>query len=472
MLAGATWLNAKAQLSYDYLLLSSNFYASSYLARAVRRDRVNLLHQLEAHATAKRTETAPFLVYHGKEWTYRQVYDTVLKYACWLRKSYGVKHGEIVAMDMMNSPRLVFFWLALWSLDACPAFINYNLVGESLIHCIKVSTARILLADEELGQKYSQEVTAAITSSDFRGGKGPLEVAFVSAAVEDEILALDGIQHPQPNVPANQMASLILTSGTSGLGPKPAIVTWQKYILGAAFASRALRLKQADRFYTCMPLYHASAQIIGLCTCLITGCAFILGHRFSTHTFWPDVRASHATIIQYVGETCRYLLSAPAQTDPATGENLDRKNDVRLAFGNGLRPDIWNRFKERFGIETIAEVYAATEAPSWTFNISSNDFSQGAVGRRGLLTALLFRSHVAIVEIDWATEQPLREPNGRCRPVRPNQPGEVLWRILTPDDLSSSFPGYFRNPRATEDKIIRNALRHGDVWFRSGDLIR
>lgn len=53
----------------------------------------------------------------------------------------------------------------------------------------------------------------------------------------------------------------------------------------------------------------------------------------------------------YVGETCRYLTVAPPETDPATGENLDRKHKVRVVMGNGLRADVWDKFKERFGID-------------------------------------------------------------------------------------------------------------------------
>jgi hypothetical protein len=42
---------------------------------------------------------------------------------------------------------------------------------------------------------------------------------------------------------------------------------------------------------------------------------------------------------------------APPEIDPATGENLDKKHCVRAAMGNGLRPDVWGRFKERFNID-------------------------------------------------------------------------------------------------------------------------
>lgn len=222
-----------------------------------------------------------------------------------------------------------------------------------------------------------------------------------------------------------------------------------------------------------MPLYHSSAALLGFCTCLIGGRTFVLGHKFSTKRFWPDVRASNATIIQYVGETCRYLLAAPPQKDPITGENLDRKHKVRIAFGNGLRPDVWDRFKDRFGIETIGEFYAATESPSACWNLSSNDFSFGAIGRNGLLSTLLMSPAVAIVEVDWETETPRRFPQNRnfCRCVPRGEPGELLIAI-DPRKIEQKFQGYFKNPEATAKKILRDVFVKGDAYFRTGDIVR
>jgi acyl-CoA synthetase (AMP-forming)/AMP-acid ligase II len=220
-----------------------------------------------------------------------------------------------------------------------------------------------------------------------------------------------------------------------------------------------------------MPLYHSSAALLGFCTCLCAGSTFVIGHRFSTRTFWPEVRASKATVIQYVGETCRYLLGAPSQIDPVSGENLDKVHHVRVAFGNGLRPDIWNRFKERFGIDTIAEFYAATESPSGCWNMSSNDFAMGAIGRNGMLISLLQRASFAIVELSWETEVPMRLPNGRCRRVPVDAPGELLYTIDA-RKIEKRFQGYFNNSQASEGKILRDVFKPGDAWFRTGDVIR
>lgn len=101
----------------------------------------------------------------------------------------------------------------------------------------------------------------------------------------------------------------------------------------------------------CMPLYHSAASCLAFCSALFTGATAALGRRFSTKTFWKEVRETKSTVIQYVGETCRYLTVAPPEIDPVTGENLDKKHCVRAAMGNGLRPDVWDRFKDRFGID-------------------------------------------------------------------------------------------------------------------------
>jgi len=170
-----------------------------------------------------------------------------------------------------------------------------------------------------------------------------------------------------------------------------------------------------------------------------------------------------------VGETCRYLLSAPPQIDPKTGENLDKKNKVRIAFGNGLRPDIWNRFKERFGIEAIAEFYAATEGSGAALNFSRNDFSKGAIGRSGAFSRLLFRG--CVVELDWETEEPWRDPKtGFCKVVETGKPGEMLYK-LDENDIEKGFQGYFNSKKSTEGKIMRNVLVKGDAYFRTGDVM-
>ena len=215
---------------------------------------------------------------------------------------------------------------------------------------------------------------------------------------------------------------------------------------------------------------------MAFCPAFILGYTLALGHRFSNKTFWPDVHASGATVIQYVGETCRYLLAAPPYLDPVTGENLDKANNVRIAFGNGLRPDVWERFRNRFDIPTIAEFYSATEGPGALWNLSRNTYSSGAIGRGGPLgrfLAKLLGRGLAIVKYDFEQDGPWRDPANHsfCVLADLNTPGELLYK-LDPADIEENYLGYFDNTKASTSKIMRDVFVEGDAWFRTGDTIR
>lgn len=250
--ASLAYLNARTQFSADYNLLSALIVSTVKESLSEKRDRVNLFYTLEQHATAKKTANSPSVVYEGRSWTYKEFYDTVLKYAAWLKQRYSIAPREIVAMDFMNSPHFLFVWLALWSLGAHPAFINYNLTGNPLLHCIRVSTARIIFVDAEVKSSFTSEVADAVASQDFRDGKGPVEVVFFDHDIEQQILSTEGHREPDSSrsgAVGHEMANLIYTSGTTGL-PKPAIVSWNKGLIGGGFVSRWLGMKRTDRFYT------------------------------------------------------------------------------------------------------------------------------------------------------------------------------------------------------------------------------
>lgn len=103
-----------------------------------------------------------------------------------------------------------------------------------------------------------------------------------------------------------------------------------------------------------MPLYHSTAALLAIGTSWNSGATVIIGRKFSATKFWDDCRRGNANTIQYVGECLRFLLSTP----PASN---DKDHNVRLAYGNGARPDVWNKFRNRFGVTIISEFFASTE---------------------------------------------------------------------------------------------------------------
>jgi acyl-CoA synthetase (AMP-forming)/AMP-acid ligase II len=503
--AGLAYFDGRHALSHDLPVVASLISSTIAGINSERKSTLSLFYTLEAHARSSNRHR-PFIIHHGETWSYAESYDTVLKYGTWLTNK-GVKNGDVVALDFVNSEVFIWCWFALWSLGATPAFLNTSLKGEGLVHCVRTSGARLVLVDG-FGKDYFQEevmeehgfsamptdkglpegtqasygfetdttqiprsirnrtrTSSSVTSS----GPSKLEIIFFDKRLETYILSLPSTRQPNSvrGTPKRQdMAMLIFTSGTTGL-PKPAIMSWHKANMGAKFTAKWMGVKNTDIMYTAMPLYHGSASVLGVGTMLMAGGAICLSQKFSHKTFWPEVRASKSTLVQYVGETCRYLLTAPPSPQ-------DKQHHVRAAFGNGLRPDVWQPFKDRFGIQTIFEFYSATEAPAALFNHSSNAFSAGAFARQGSLGSLIMRG-VGIFTIRMSPTsplEPLRDPaTGLCVPTASDEPGELVFK-LDAQNIKSKFQGYYGNEKATSSKILRNVRKKGDAYFRSGDLVR
>jgi fatty-acyl-CoA synthase len=166
------------------------------------------------------------------------------------------------------------------------------------------------------------------------------------------------------------------------------------------------------------------------------------------------------TLIQYIGELCRYLLNTPPSAD-------DNAHRVRIACGNGLRPDVWEKFQARFGIPQIFEFYAATEGGLSLFNAEGKC---GAIGR--VPPYLAHRFAPTLVKFDVAEDQPFRDQQGFCVRCGANEPGEAIVHISDdPANVGSRFEGY-TNKEASEKRILRDVFKPGDAWVRTGDLMR
>ena len=75
---------------------------------------------------------------------------------------------------------------------------------------------------------------------------------------------------------------------------------------------------------------------------------------------------------------------------------------------------------------------------------------------------------VRLIRVDEAGDV-MRDKNGLCVLCLPGEPGEFVGKIVK-NHPSRGFDGYV-DKRATERKIVKNVLKKGDMWFRSGDLL-
>jgi acyl-CoA synthetase (AMP-forming)/AMP-acid ligase II len=189
----------------------------------------------------------------------------------------------------------------------------------------------------------------------------------VSSCLDSTPLPVSRTSSIQPT----DLRELIYTSGTTGM-PKATFISAGRWINTARGMALYLNLKPGDKMYTCLPLYHGAAQALCTTPTIFAGSAMSLGRKFSHRTFWPEVFASGANRLQYVGELCRYLVNAPAHP-------LEREHKLEEAWGNGMRPDVWEKFRQRFNIPVIHELYAATDGTGSCFNYNRNAFTRDAI---------------------------------------------------------------------------------------------
>ncbi|XP_043766961.1 long-chain fatty acid transport protein 1 isoform X3 [Cervus elaphus] len=259
----------------------------------------------------------------------------------------------------------------------------------------------------------------------------------------------------------------IYTSGTTGL-PKAAIIVHSRYYRIAAFGHHSYSMQAADVLYDCLPLYHSAGNIVGVGQCLIYGLTVVLRKKFSASRFWDDCVKYNCTVVQYIGEICRYLLKQPVR-------EAEGRHRVRLAVGNGLRPSIWEEFTERFGVRQIGEFYGATECNCSIANMdgkgsSLTGLAPSQVGSCGFNSRILPHVYpIRLVKVNEDTMELLRDAQGLCIPCQTGEPGLLVGQINQQDPLRR-FDGYI-SESATSKKIAHSVFRKGDSAYLSGDVL-
>uniref|UniRef100_A0A8C9WA57 Very long-chain fatty acid transport protein n=1 Tax=Scleropages formosus TaxID=113540 RepID=A0A8C9WA57_SCLFO len=393
------------------------------------------------------------LVYEatGETWSFSQLDRLSDAVAHWAL-AQGWASGDIVALFMESRPLLVALWLGLAKVGVEAALINFNLRRDSLTHCMGVSGARGIVFGAELADAM-EEVSESLGQSMVRfcaGELSPERLASLAAHPLDQLLG-SAPQVSRP-LPADRLF-YIYTSGTTGL-PKAAIVVHSRYYRIAAFGYYAFRIRPDDIIYDCLPLYHSAGNIMGVGQCLLYGLTVVVKKKFSASRFWEDCIKYNCTVVQYIGEICRYLLSQPVRPS-------ETQHQVRLAVGNGLRPSVWEAFMQRFRVAQIGEFYGATEC---NCSIANMDGKVGACGFNSRILPGVYP--IQLVQVDEESMELVRDRHGLCVPCRPGEPGLLVGRINQQDPLRR-FDGY-ASKDATKKKIVHDVFRKGDSAYLSG----
>ena len=407
---------------------------------------------------AARYGDRPALVSAGESLTYRDYDERANRYARWAQ-AQGVVKGDAVALLMENRPEYLVIWLGVARAGGVSALLNTNLTGQALAHSINIAAPRHIVVGADL--------LGALETA-----RPHLDVQpqiWVHGANDSSYERMDHVVETFSQTPLSDSERVALTnddkclyiytSGTTGLPKAANIVHYRVQSIMNGF-SGAMKATRHDRMYVCLPLYHSSGGVLAVGSVLTVGGTAVIRDKFSAREFWDDIVKFDCTLFQYIGELCRYLVNSPPNPN-------EKKHKIRLCCGNGLRPDIWINFRDRFGLANILEFYGATEGNVVLLNFDSHP---GSVGRIPKWAEKRFVTEV--VRFDLDREVPLRNESGLCMRCSPNEVGEVIGKVLNdPERPSQRFEGY-ADKSATEKKILRDVFEQGDVWFRTGDLMR
>ncbi|KAI6271566.1 hypothetical protein MCOR34_011623 [Pyricularia oryzae] len=459
--AGLAYLDAKFHVSKDLKSIFARRRLLKYFEEGVKSKKLSAYYLFEDFVRQKPNAEAIWTREGSLTW--QQLYDGTNRFAQWFL-AQGVRPKDFVALFMGNSPEFIMVWLALTSIGAAPAMINHNLASKPLLHCLKISTAKLILVDvPPQTEKSISDIQEDLNTE-----------GFTVLRLDDYRHHIAGLEPARPgeeyrkDIKPDWAAGLFYTSGTTGMPKACVLPVAPVYINGCTTKAGVSYLNSSDkeananiRFYDCMPYYHGTGGIT-MMSQILAGTTICVAPKFSVSRFWEDVRESRANAFVYVGETLRYLLAQPPSP-------LDKEHNIKVIYGNGLRPDVWKRFRDRFGIECIHEFFNSTEGVFPLDNHCRGDFLAHAVGHHGAILRWKYHHLYVPVAIDTDTGDIARHPKtGFAYRVPYDEGGEIILRI--PGERT--FPGYFNNPEATDKKFVRDVFQKGDTYYRTGDALR
>jgi fatty-acyl-CoA synthase len=400
---------------------------------------------------------APALISAEASLSYGQLGSRCNQYSRWGIER-GLQSGDSVALLMSNCAEYLAIWLGLTRIGVVVALVNSQLAGEVLAHSITIAAPKCLIFGADLASRVAAirprlPATLACRVVGINRDFEPLENELQSLP-GDPLAA--GEREPPP---IDATALYIYTSGTTGL-PKAAKVSHYRLMQWSHWFAGMMDTQPADRMFNCLPLYHSVGGVVATFATLVNGGAVVIRPRFSASDFWRDVREQRCTLFQYIGELCRYLVNTPHQP-------MEADHCLRIACGNGLRPEVWLPFQSRFKIPRILEYYASTEG---NFSLYNCEGQPGAIGR--IPAFLASRLPVALLRFDVETSEPWRNAEGFCERCAANEVGEAVGLMpATGAERAGRFEGY-ADQEASNRKVLRDVFKPGDAWYRTGDLMR
>ena len=393
--------------------------------------------------SAGRNPEKVFVAISGQQITYRDFLDRVFQTAG-MFQAMGVSRGDRVCLFLTNCPEFLYCWFGLSLLGAIAVPINTAYKRDETAYILNDAQCSALVAHSSLMPVAVEAASLApslyhllIVAEADSAANPSTKDDYAGWADFGETMSKAAPAVSLPNVSPKDISMLVYTSGTTG-NPKGVQVSHQMYVAAGQGFAHWTRATRDDRFFTCLPFYHANIQYYSTMGTLAAGATLIIAERFSASRFWSQVREARASVVNFIGMMIPVLAKQPESPD-------DNENQVRLFYGSpAMSPEFFENFQRRFGTEVIVG-FGMTETCYGTIEVIGQPRRPNSSGPARQHPDPRFVNQIRIVHPE--TGEPL--PIG--------QPGEIT--IMNPALMS----GYWRNQEQTGQSLK-------DGWLYTGDL--
>jgi len=357
-------------------------------------------------------------------------------------RAAGVAFGDKVAVMSANRLEYLWTWFGLSRIGGVTVAINTAYKGRFLTHVLGNAKCRLGVFEPEfLPWLADIEDTIPHFETVYVPGQSLAEVDIpdfkrISVRHFDELMQGSDAEI-NTEITYRDTGMIMFTSGTTGPSKGVLMPHGHLYLFGLN-TKLHMALTPEDRYYICMPLFHAQGILMQTYGVLVSGASAMMVKQFRASTWAEDVSRSGATVTNLLGVMNDFVLRQPPSP-------YDADNQLRLLCAVPLTTEVMEALRSRFAIPKFSELFGMTEC---NLPVARPIDAPDEAGCSGKVWDDYFEVRIADPETD--------------EPVPTNEVGEILVR---PKEPFCFMQGY----NQMDDRTVETWR---NFWFHTGDAGR
>ena len=412
------------------------------LGPALPRERWTLVEAVRHQARAQGERE--FLSFENRERFSFAEFDHFTDCLATALANLGLTAGDRILGLLTNSKEFMITMIATHKLRAVFVPVNTELRGGFLEHQIINSSPRIIVVDDNLMGRFSSfdPSETGIETVVGVGDESSPDISKLGLLAEVSQVRMDSLLDTTPNTEKladpspSDVCTIMYTSGTTGPSKGVLMPQGHCYLFALGIVA-AMELTEQDRYFCCMPLFHANGLFMQVYASLLAGSSCHVTKRFSVTDWLNIVREENVTVTNALGVMPEFIFRSPPSPN-------DRDHKMTRILAIPVAEEWGVAMQERFGVK-LRQGFGMTEVNMVAYSDLDDPVMSGCAG-----PPLSDFFEVIIADPDSDVELPR------------DQVGEILVRPKIPFCFNV---GYFKMP----DKTVE-AWRN--LWFHTGDAGR